>query len=114
MHFWNSLAVEVAGSLRRLGRVGVSVGSASRNPAKFSNLKADLYCEARMKAIEPDFVFEETKHWQQLTWIKYKVSSDKQIKIEDKQALKKRTGKSPNVAEAYILTLWEPPYFSFA
>jgi phage I-like protein len=37
-------------------------------------------------------------------WIKYKVSSDKVIQIEPKQQLKARTGKSPDVAEALMLT----------
>jgi hypothetical protein len=93
---------------------GVSVGTASTNPGKFSNLKAELYWDARTKALEPEFIFEEHTQWQQLTWIKYKVNSDKQIKMEDKASLKKRTGKSPDHAEAYMLTLWEPPFIGFA
>ena len=93
---------------------GVSVGERSSQPDRFSNLKAELYWEARMKAISPGFIFEPHKDWQQLTWIKYKVNSDKQIKIEDKQTLKKRTGRSPDVAESYMLTFYEPPFLGFA
>ena len=102
--------------LRELGHNvnGVSVGSSSTEPGKFSNLKAELFWSARMKTVEPDFIFEEHAQWLQLTWIKYKVNSDKQIKIEDKAALKKRTGKSPDFAEAYMLTFWEPPFLGFA
>ena len=93
---------------------GVSVGTPATNPARFSNLKAELCWEMRMKVKSPGFTLEEHKGWEQLTWIKYKVNSDKQIKIEDKQALKKRTGKSPDFAESLMLTFYEPPFVGFA
>lgn len=98
--------------LKELGRNvnGVSAGSTASDPARFSNLKAELYWAARLKTMEPDFIFDERKEWQQLTWIKYKIDSDKRIKIEPKADLKKRTGKSPDFAEAYMLTFWEPPF----
>lgn len=93
---------------------GVSVGERSTNPARFSNLKAELYWELRNHVKQPDFILEECKFWEQLLWIKYKVNSDKQIKIEDKQALKKRTGKSPDYSESLMLTFYEPPFVGFA
>ncbi|TXH50825.1 MAG: hypothetical protein E6Q97_19620 [Desulfurellales bacterium] len=89
---------------------GVSVGSTAMDPSRFSNLKAELYWDTRLKVMEPDFILEESPYWEQLTWIKYKVNSDKQIKIEPKPDLKKRTGKSPDFAEGLMLTMWEPPY----
>lgn len=46
--------------------------------------------------------------WYQLTWIKYKVSSDKVLQIEPKEDLKKREGKSPDFAEAIMLTFADP------
>ena len=36
--------------------------------------------------------------------VKYKVSTDKVLQIEPKEVLEKRTGKSPDYAEAFILT----------
>ncbi|MEQ9135746.1 MAG: hypothetical protein RLO51_11095 [Thalassobaculum sp.] len=92
---------------------GVSVGSASSNPARYSNLKAELYWELRKKVKDPAFFLEEHKGWEQLTWIRYKVNSDKQIKVEDKQSLKKRKGKSPDFAESLMLTFFEPPFVGF-
>lgn len=92
---------------------GVSVGSASSNPARYSNLKAELYWETRKKVKSDGFILGEHKAWEQLTWIKYKVNSDKQIKIEDKQSLKKRKGKSPDFAESLMLTCYEPPFVGF-
>lgn len=93
---------------------GVSVGESSTDPTRYANLKAELYWAARLKVIEPGFIFEEHSKWEQLTWIKYKPNSDKVLKIEPKADLKKRTGKSPDFAEAYMLTFWEPPYLGFA
>lgn len=45
-----------------------------------------------------------TDGWMQLPQIKYKVSSDEVMQIEPKLALKQRTGRSPDVAEALMLT----------
>lgn len=92
---------------------GVSVGSASTDPARYSNLKAELYWEARKKVREEGFTFDPHPGWEQLTWIRYKVNSDKQVKIEDKQALRKRKGKSPDYAEAFMLTFYQAPYVGF-
>lgn len=40
----------------------------------------------------------------QLTWIKYKVNTYKVLQIEPKDELKSRTGKSPDYADAFMLT----------
>lgn len=106
----------VTDRLREMGHEvnGVSVGTTASNPARFSNLKAELYWATGMKVKEEGFVFEPHKAWEQLTWIKYKVNSDKQLKIEDKQALKRRKGKSPDFAESLMLTFYEPPFVGFA
>ena len=45
----------------------------------------------------------------ELTWIKYKVSTDTVLQIEPKEDLKKRTGKSPDFAEAFMLTFVQVP-----
>lgn len=106
----------VTDRLKELGHEvnGVSVGMPASNPARFSNLKAELYWSTGMKVKSEGFILEEHKAWEQLTWIKYKVNSDKQLKIEDKQALKRRKGKSPDFAESLMLTFYEPPFVGFA
>lgn len=92
---------------------GVSAGSASRVTRKYANLKAELYWDMGQAVKRPDFILEANPHWEQLTWIKYKVNSDKQLKIEDKQALRKRKGKSPDYAESLMLTFFEPAFIGF-
>jgi len=90
---------------------GVSVGAKSKQ-IKYANLKAELYwlCSIWLKDnYLEDFKINYTSVWQQLTWIKYKVNSDKQIGIEPKADLKKRTAKSPDFADAFMLTFYKKP-----
>lgn len=46
---------------------------------------------------------------EQLSWMKYKINSDKQVRMESKDDLKKRTGRSPDEADALILTFNKHP-----
>ena len=87
---------------------GVSVGSPAIQKGKYANLKAELSwdCALWLKAGN---VLEPNTNWQQATWIKYKVNTDKVIKIEPKQEMKTRTGKSPDYWDALVLTFFEPP-----
>ena len=86
---------------------GVSVGQKARDP-KFMNLKAELSWKAAVWLKEGNLI-EPDKDNQQATWIKYKVNSDKQIKLESKDDLKKRTGKSPDDWDAFVLTFFDRP-----
>jgi len=42
--------------------------------------------------------------FRQLPWVEYKVSTDKVLQIEPKEDLKRRSGKSPDNADAIMLT----------
>lgn len=92
---------------------GVTVGNASPDP-NYLNLRAYLYWSTGQWVKDKDARLDEDNCWQQLTWVKYKVDSDRKIKIEPKEALKKRTKKSPDDAEALMLTFYEPPFIGFA
>jgi len=93
---------------------GVSVGDAATDKETYSNLKAELSWKTK-KWIEQEHTrLDQRDEWQQSTWIKYKVNSDKQIKIEPKQDLKKRTnGKSPDFWDALVLTFYDKPFVGF-
>jgi hypothetical protein len=59
-----------------------------------------------------DEVRREARHVRKLPpapWIKDEVSTDKALQIEPKEDLKKRSGKSPNYAEAFMLTFTPRP-----
>lgn len=87
---------------------GVNVGMAARQKNKFSNLKAEInwLCGQWIKQgnlLEPD------PDWVQCVQIKYKVNTDKVIKMESKQELKKRINRSPDTWDALALTFKQKP-----
>ena len=80
----------------------VNVGMTATEP-EFKNSKAEYYWNA-IQWIKQGGKLVASEKWVQLSWIKYKISSDKVLQIEPKDELKKRTGKSPDHAESFMLT----------
>jgi hypothetical protein len=121
--FWSNVNIDDIGIGRGVtdrlkekgyGVNGISVGGASKMPDKYMNLRAELFWEMGLELKRPEFVVEmDKKGVEQLSWIRFKVNSDKQIKIEPKEDLKKRTGKSPDFAESLMLTFYEPRFIGF-
>lgn len=87
---------------------GVSVGEKAKNPTKFMNTKAEGYWLA-YEWIKQGGKLLKDDNLRQLAWIKYKVNTDKVLQIEPKIDLKHRTGRSPDFAEAFMLTFVPPP-----
>lgn len=82
----------------------VSAGEKPTESDKYANIKAENYWETRLW-LENGGVLVQNENWIQLTWIKYKTNSDKVIKIQPKDDLKKEhNGKSPDHVEALMLT----------
>ncbi len=96
----------VSDRLRELNIVvnDITVGSKSREPDRYANQKADYYWRTQEWLRKDDIELLASEHWQQVAWIKYKESTDKVLKIEPKEDLKKRVGRSPDFAEAFMLT----------
>lgn len=93
----------------------VNVGSPARiEPDSFANLKAELCWEAKVWCEKDDTRLDKREEWVQLTWLRYKVLSDRKVQIEDKKKLKERTGASPDFAEAFYLTFSEQSFVGFA
>lgn len=108
----------VSDRLKELGFAvhAVTAGEAARNKQDFFNVKAEMYWDAK-KWVEAGGIFspterqsgKKTDYFAQLPWIKYKESSnERQIRIEPKEELKRRTGKSPDGAESLMLTFYKP------
>lgn len=92
----------------------VSVGQpAVHDASSFSNLKAELCWDARKWILDPETRLDKRDEWVQLTWLKYKVLSDKKVQMEPKEKLKQRTGQSPDFAEAFYLTFASKPFIGF-
>lgn len=86
---------------------GISVGGKASDDTKYANIKAENYWLFRMWLLAGGKLQKDV-NWQQLTWIKYKISTDKVLKIEPKEEMKQRTGKSPDFAESGMLTFSVP------
>jgi len=85
--------------------IGVTAGNASRDK-RFKIIKSEMYWALGQWVKDPENYLSVDQRWDQLTWIKYKVDSDSKVKTEPKADLKKRTGKSPDFAEALMLTFY--------
>lgn len=92
----------------------VAVGAKPQDETKYKNIKAEINWGMRLW-LQAGGNLIKNENWKQLNWLKYKVSTDKVIQMEPKEELKKRTGKSPDYADALALTFAqreEPLYFN--
>lgn len=99
----------VTDRLKELGlhTQGVVAGGEPEEKTKFMNTKAEGYWLCARWIKEGGKLLRNDK-FRQLAWIKYKVNTDKVLQIEPKDDLKRRTGKSPDFAEALMLTFVPP------
>jgi len=103
------LGAGVLDRLRELGLPvrGINVGEAASGRDKYQNLKAELWWRAREWFEGRDVKFPEEGSEAiigQLATIKYSFSSSGKIKVEGKEDMQKRGLKSPDEADAFILT----------
>jgi hypothetical protein len=70
----------------------------------FFNLRSQLYWEAReeLRCGMVCLDVEDHKLIEDLTAPHYKISSDRQIRVESKDDIKKRLGRSPDAGDAYV------------
>lgn len=93
----------------------VNVGESPTDPdakEKFFNLRAEIYWGLR-EVFKPDqgksMISIPLDHEliKDLTELRYKYSSEKKIRIEDKEEMKKRIGRSPDKADALSLAMFD-------
>lgn len=101
--------------LRELGIAvnGVSTGNPARDKEKHANLNMELSWRMRDwinrgNSLSPCAINQEDK-WEQLTWYRYKVDSDKRMKMEKKVDMKTTHGSSPDFGDSLRLTFYRPP-----
>lgn len=91
--------------------VPVNVGespSSEENKRKYSNLRAEIYWHLREQFRPEDgkskiSIPNDPELKKELSEIRYKIGSERTIKIEDKEDMKKRLGRSPDKADAVAL-----------
>jgi hypothetical protein len=82
----------------------INVGESARDIAKYSNLKAQLCWELRLRAQSDDLAgLTDERTIAQLAGIRYSHNSRGQVVIESKEDARKRGVKSPDRAEAVML-----------
>lgn len=82
---------------------GVNVAAGATNTEEFANLRAEAWQDT--KEWLRDAVLEEDEDWYQLAAPKFKIKSNGQMLLESKEDMRKRGVKSPDVADALVLTI---------
>lgn len=97
--------------LRELGKDTVAVNTSERSvdPEKYYNTRAEIYGHGADMFRDGKVMTDpqDRQLYEQLGWAKYKViKSNGQIQIESKDEIKKRYGRSPDNADAFLNGLW--------
>jgi hypothetical protein len=87
----------------------VNVGEGAMDTDRFRNLRAEIYWNMRERMKEgADSRFFIPKQFAEVakecTWPHYELMSDNRIQLESKKEIKKRTRRSPDLADALALT----------
>ena len=83
---------------------GVKWGERADDPTKFADKKAENFWALKEWLENGGKIIYDEKLKEELSEIKYKIRSDKQIIMESKEELKKRIKRSPDKADALALT----------
>lgn len=83
----------------------VAAGAKAKDPKRFFNRKAEMAKYMADWVKSGGEVPMEVK--EQLTWLKFDASSDKQMRMEKKERMIERTNKSPDEADALMLTFYQ-------
>jgi hypothetical protein len=89
--------------------IGVNSSESAGDSEKYYNRRAEVYGSATdaFRESKVSLIAEDTELYEQLSWAKYKViKSNGQIQIEAKEDIKKRYGRSPDNADAFLNGLW--------
>jgi len=95
--------------------VGVSVGGSAIEKARYANIRAENHWAKYLWIKRQDTTIEECMDergmsvWDQLTWSRFKTTSDKIMQMEPKKDTKKRHLKSPDFDDSLMLTFTKKP-----
>ncbi len=102
------LGAGIVDRLREMGReaVGVHFSARADEAERFANKRAEMYWHARRMILDRKVrIPADAALAGQLAAVKYRFCSDGRILIEPKEELKKRLGRSPDEADAFVLGL---------
>jgi hypothetical protein len=87
----------------------VNVGNQADDSNTFLNKRAECYWRLKKECKQWFKLIWTARDWQDLLMIKYKRTTKGQIRIMDKTEMRKEFGKSPDDADALMLTFRENP-----
>ncbi|MBN1574544.1 MAG: phage terminase large subunit [Deltaproteobacteria bacterium] len=83
-------------------------GGSAREPERYINRKAEAAFSFRTLLVEEEIdIPDDPELVSQLAGIKYDIRSDKRLKVESKEEMKKRGMKSPDKADAVIMAFYD-------
>lgn len=84
--------------------IGVQAGESADNKEEFYNKRAEMFWRQK-EWLETSLL--EGNEWMDLLDVRYKIQSDKKVKIKSKQEMAKEGIESPDVADALSLTFYD-------
>ncbi len=91
----------------------VGFGTTAYNNEVFSNRRAEMYWDASVW-LKGDNHLEKHADWVEMTWTRFKQQSgEKRIILESKELIKKRHKRSPDQADAFVLTFYKKEFIGF-
>lgn len=103
-----------AGVIDRLHQLGynnvfeVPFGSAAMNRERYGNIRAEMYFKAKEWMENGGAIPNMSELRTELSKVEYKFDRRSRILLEPKDEVKKKTGKSPDLADGFVLTFAKP------
>lgn len=86
----------------------VNFGGRAMSDKRYANLRAEMYFKCRAWFKAGGAIPDDQELRQELSTVEYKFSPNGRIILESKEDIKKKTGKSPDKADAFVLTFARP------
>lgn len=102
-----------AGVIDRLRQLGYAVsevnfGGAALDTERYANIRAEMYFKCRDWLTAGGSIPQDTELKTELSTVEYRFNTTGRIILEPKDRVKERTGKSPDLADALVLTFARP------
>ena len=88
----------------------VNFGEAALSADRYANIRAEMYFKCRDWLTSGGALPKNAELKTELSTVEYKFNPSGRIILEPKEKLKERTGKSPDLADALVLTFARPVY----
>ncbi len=88
----------------------VNFGEAALSSDRYANIRAEMYFKCRDWLTSGGALPKNAELKTELSTVEYKFNPSGRIILEPKEKLKERTGKSPDLADALVLTFARPVY----